>query len=41
MRQSYRFLLYAAALGLLLAIFTLYTRPEFMLNIANQVWACF
>lgn len=41
MRPSYRFLLYAAAVGLLLAIFTLYTRPEFMVNIANQVWACF
>lgn len=41
MRQSYRFLLYAAAVGLLLAIFTLYTRAEFMVNIANQVWACF
>lgn len=41
MRQGYRFLLYAAALGLLLVIFTLYTRSEFMVNIANQVWACF
>lgn len=41
MRRGSRFLLYAAAVGVLLAIFTLYTRPEFMLNIANQVWACF
>lgn len=41
MRQTSRFLLYAAALGLLLAIFMLYTRAEFMVNIANQVWACF
>lgn len=41
MRQGYRFLLYAAAMGVLLAIFMLYTRADFMVNIANQVWACF
>jgi hypothetical protein len=41
MRQGYRFLLHAAAVCLLLAIFMLYTRAEFMVEIANQVWACF
>ncbi len=30
-----------AALALLLAVFMLYTRPEFMLTLAQQVWACF
>jgi len=24
-----------------LAVFMLYTRPDFMLTLANQVWACF
>jgi hypothetical protein len=23
------------------AVFSLYTRPEFMLGLANQVWGCF
>jgi hypothetical protein len=41
MRQGYRFLLYVAATGLLLLTFALYTRAEFMVNLANQVWACF
>lgn len=41
MCQGHRFLLHAAAIGLLLAIFMLYTRAEFMVEIANQVWACF
>lgn len=27
-----------AALG---AVFALYTRPDFMVQLANQVWACF
>ena len=30
-----------AALALLLAVFMLYTRPEFMLVLAQQIWACF
>lgn len=33
--------LYALALATLLAVFGLYTRPEFMLRMANQVWSCF
>jgi hypothetical protein len=32
---------YALALAVLLAVFGLYTRPEFMFRIANQVWSCF
>ncbi len=25
----------------LLGVFALYTRPDFLLTLANQVWACF
>ena len=32
---------YSAALVLLLAVFSLYTRPDFLVDLANQVWACF
>ncbi|MGE8317884.1 MAG: hypothetical protein ACN6O3_04005 [Comamonas sp.] len=32
----------AAAIALVLAgVFMLYTRPEFMLRMADHVWACF
>ncbi len=34
----------AAKVGALLAllgVFLLYTRPDFMLQMANQLWACF
>jgi hypothetical protein len=27
--------------GVLFGIFTLYTRPDFLVLLANQVWACF
>ncbi len=31
-----------AALALVLAgVFALYTRPDFMLGLASQLWACF
>ena len=29
------------ALAVLLAVFSLYTRPEFLLTVANQLWSCF
>lgn len=29
------------ALGVLLAVFSLYTQPDFFFTVANQVWACF
>ena len=34
-------LLYAGALLALLAVFTLYTRPDFLRDLADQLWACF
>jgi hypothetical protein len=33
--------IWAAVLAALLAVFALYTRPDFMLTLANQVWVCF
>jgi hypothetical protein len=32
---------YTAAMALLLAVFSLYLRPEFMVAMANQIWSCF
>jgi hypothetical protein len=29
------------AIGVLVAVFMLYTQPDFMLQMANQIWACF
>lgn len=44
MRQfpSHRKLLaWGAVLLVLLAVFMLYTRPDFLMSLADQVWACF
>lgn len=32
---------YIAALTVLMAVFSLYLRPDFLVGLANQVWACF
>ena len=32
---------YALTVAAALAVFALYTRPEFLVTLANQVWACF
>jgi hypothetical protein len=34
-------LVLGTVLCVLLAIFSLYTRPDFMLTLANEVWSCF
>ena len=36
-----RTLIWAAILAVLLAVFALYLQPQFMLTLADQVWACF
>lgn len=41
MRLSTRLLFWTLATGVLLAVFFLYTQPDFMVQMANQVWACF
>lgn len=33
--------LWTVALAALLGVFALYTRPEFLFTLANQVWSCF
>ena len=33
--------LWAGVTAALLAVFALYTRPDFLLTLANQVWTCF
>ncbi len=32
---------YALAVAALLAVFALYTRPAFLVTLADQIWACF
>lgn len=41
MKNGQKFLLHAAAVAVLLGVFSLYMRPEFLVMLANQVWACF
>jgi hypothetical protein len=36
-----RIIIWAAVLAALAAVFTAYIRPEFMLELANQIWLCF
>lgn len=33
--------LWALALSALLAVLALYTRPDFLVMLADQIWACF
>jgi hypothetical protein len=32
---------YSAAIAACLGVFALYTRPEFLVTLAGQIWACF
>jgi hypothetical protein len=41
MKQGQKTGLYVAAFCVLLAVFSLYTRPDFLVTLANQIWACF
>jgi hypothetical protein len=34
-------LVYIGAATLLLAVFSLYTRADFLVTLANQFWSCF
>jgi hypothetical protein len=36
-----RLLAWAAASALLAAVFALYTRPQLMVMLSEQLWACF
>ena len=36
-----KLLAYGAAVVALLAVFALYTQPQIMVTLADQIWACF
>lgn len=40
-QRARKALAYAAAIAVLLGVFALYTRPELMITLSEQVWACF
>ncbi len=40
-RQGRVWALRVAAVAAALAVFALYTRPQFMVMLADQVWSCF
>ncbi len=40
-KTAYQWLAWALAGAVLLAVFALYTRPEFLVTLADQIWACF
>lgn len=41
MKTRHRIVAGALAVGALVGVFMLYTQPDFMVQLANQVWACF
>jgi hypothetical protein len=41
MKRSQKLGLWASAVAVLLGVFSLYTQPDFLVTLANQVWACF
>ena len=41
MKRSHKLVLWTGASAVLLGVFSLYTQPDFLVTLANQVWACF
>jgi hypothetical protein len=41
MKSAPRRLFYLLALATLAGVFVLYTRPDFLVQLSNQIWACF
>ena len=41
MKRSRKLLAWGGAVIVLLAVFALYTRPDFLVTLSNQIWACF
>lgn len=41
MKPLQKLMLYTALVGLLGGVFALYARPDFVLNLSNQLWGCF
>ncbi len=40
-RRTRTLMVWAAATAGLLLVFALYTQPDFMVTLADQIWACF
>ena len=41
MKPAVKLIGVAALLGVLMLVFSLYGRPDFLMSLANQVWSCF
>lgn len=41
MKRRQKLLAWGGAVIVLLAVFALYTRPDFLVTLSNQIWACF
>lgn len=41
MKPDRQWLVGALAVAVLAGVFALYTRPDFLVQLANQLWACF
>ena len=41
MKAHHRLLIVSSGLLVLLAVFSLYLRPSFLVTLADQLWACF
>lgn len=41
MKPSARWLISILVVAALLGVFALYTQPDFLVQMANQLWACF
>lgn len=41
MKRNLKFGLWVGGVAVLLGVFSLYTQPDFLVTLANQVWACF
>jgi hypothetical protein len=41
MRLPLRLALWTLSAAVLVGVFYLYTQPDFLVQLANQVWACF
>lgn len=39
--RARKYLGWGATVAVLAAVFAMYTRPDFVVDMANQVWACF
>jgi len=41
MKTGYKLVFYGVTFCVLVAVFSLYTRPDFLVTLANQIWTCF